>query len=180
VGEPFWDASIGKAALVVVVRFVRMTAYFWARWGPRFNLDVPDVLDELSRNQSRNLYLITEQGRVVATSAGNSAEAMKTTLPEATTRELIEREGQTVAQSRPQGREVLRCCGASAAALGSRRRNRRAPKRCAKAGVLRFRTVLLMTALLLGVGTAGVLRGVVRHRAARAPQRKAAAARGRW
>jgi len=153
VGDPFWDASIGKAALVVIVPIRQDDGVFLGALGAKINLDsLRNVLDELSANQSRNLYLITEQGRVVATSAGNSAEAMKTTLPEATTRELIEREGQTVAQSRPQGREVLavlrRIPQLRWAAVAETPR----AEAVREAGVLRFRTVLLMTALLLGVG----------------------------
>ncbi|HZE93719.1 MAG TPA: diguanylate cyclase [Gemmatimonadales bacterium] len=153
VGEPFWDASIGKAALVVVVPIRQDDGVFLGALGAKINLDsLRNVLDELSANQSRNLYLITEQGRVVATSAGNSAEAMKTTLPEATTRELIEREGQTVAQSRPQGREVLavlrRIPQLRWAAVAETPR----AEAVREAGVLRFRTVLLMIALLIGVG----------------------------
>jgi len=153
VGEPFWDASIGKAALVVVVPIRQDDGVFLGALGAKINLDsLRNVLDELSANQSRNLYLITEQGRVVASSAGNSAEAMKTILPEATTRELIEREGQTVAQSRPQGREVLavlrRIPQLRWAAVAETPR----AEAVREAGVLRFRTVLLMTALLLGVG----------------------------
>ena len=153
VGEPFWDASIGKAALVVVVPIRQDDGVFLGALGAKINLDsLRNVLDELSANQSRNLYLITEQGRVVASSAGNSAESMKTILPEATTRELIEREGQTVAQSRPQGREVLavlrRIPQLRWAAVAETPR----AEAVREAGVLRFRTVLLMTALLLGVG----------------------------
>src|SRR5437016_4166801 len=65
------------------------------------------MLGQLSPDRSRDLYLITEQGRVIISSAGSPADVMKTTLPETTTRELSEREGQTIVQSRPKGREVV-------------------------------------------------------------------------
>ncbi|HMG19294.1 MAG TPA: diguanylate cyclase [Gemmatimonadales bacterium] len=162
VGEPFWDASIGKAALVLVVPIRQDDGVFLGALGAKLNLDgVSDMLDQLSADRSRNLYLVTEQGRVVSSAAGNSADLMKTTLPEATTRELIEREGQTVVQSRSRGGEVVavlrRIPQIRWAAVAE------APRAAAlrEAGVLRFRTVLLLTALVLGVGLLAFLVGAV-------------------
>ena len=153
VGDPFWDASIAKPALVVIVPIRQDDGVFLGALGAKINLDsLSNVLDELSQGHSRDLYLITEQGRVVISSAGNSADLMKTTLPDATTRELIEREGQTVAQSRPQGRDVVavlrRIPQLRWAAVAETPR----AEALREAGVLRFRTVLLMSGLLLGVG----------------------------
>src|SRR3989454_974226 len=108
VGEPFWDAGIGKAALVLVVPIRRDDGLFLGALGAKINLDsLSNMLQQLSPDHSRDLYLITEQGRVIISSAGSPADVMKTTLPETTTRELSEREGQTIVQSRPKGREVV-------------------------------------------------------------------------
>ena len=160
VGDPFWDAGIGKAALVVVVPIRQDDGLFLGALGAKINLDsLRNVLDQLSADHSRELYLITEQGRVVISSAGNSADLMKTTLPEATTRELVDREGQTVAQSRPQGRAVLavlqRIPQLRWAAVAETPR----AEAVREAGVLRFRTVLLMIALLVGVGLLAFIAG---------------------
>src|SRR5436189_2553231 len=153
VGEPFWDAAINKAALVLVVPIRQDDGVFLGALGAKINLDsLKDMLDGLSADHTRSLYLITEQGRVVISSAGNSADVMKMTLPDATTRELSEREGQTVVQSRPQGREVVAVLRRipqlrwAAVAETPRAEALRA------AGVLRFRTVLLLTSLLVAVG----------------------------
>ena len=147
VGEPFWDAAINKAALVLVVPIRQDDGVFLGA------LDsLKDMLDGLSADHTRSLYLITEQGRVVISSAANSADVTKMTLPDATTRELSEREGQTVVQSRPQGREVVAVLRRipqlrwAAVAETPRAEALRA------AGVLRFRTVLLLTSLLVAVG----------------------------
>jgi len=162
VGEPFWDASIGKAALVLVVPIRQDDGVFLGALAAKINLDsLRDMLEELSAGRSRNLYLVTEQGRVVSSATGNSADLMKTTLPEGTTRELIEREGQTVVQSRSRGGEVVavlrRIPQIRWAAVAE------APRAAAlrEAGVLRFRTVLLLTALVLGVGLLAFLVGAV-------------------
>ena len=159
-GEPFWDAGIGKAALVLVVPIRQDDGVFLGALGAKITLDsLRNVLDGLSGDHSRTLYFITEQGRVVISSAGNSADLMKTTLPEAATRELIEREGKTVAQSRPQGREVVvvlrRIPQLRWAAVAETPR----AEAVREAGVLRLRTVLLLIALLLGVGLLAFIAG---------------------
>src|SRR5947208_3295826 len=153
VGDPFWDASVGKAAIVLVVPIRRDDGLFVGALGAKLNLDgVRDMLEQLSADGSRELYLITEQGHLVISSAGNSAELLKTALPEATTRELVEREGQTVVQSRPRGREVVavlrRIPQLRWAAVAE------APRAEAlrEAGALRSSTLLLLTGLVLGVG----------------------------
>ena len=153
VGDPFWDASVGKAAIVLVVPIRRDDGLFVGALGAKLNLDgVRDILEQLSADGSRELYLITEQGHLVISSAGNSAELLKTALPEATTRELVEREGQTVVQSRPRGREVVavlrRIPQLRWAAVAE------APRAEAlrEAGALRSSTLLLLTGLVLGVG----------------------------
>src|SRR2546428_12522598 len=115
-GEPFWDAGLGKAVIVLVVPIRQDDGAFLGALGAKVNLDgVRDMLEQLSADGggsggTRSLYLITEPGRVVVSSAGSSGDLMKTTLPQATTRELVEREGQPVVQSRPGGgggREVV-------------------------------------------------------------------------
>ncbi len=161
VGDPLWDASIGKATVVVVVPIRQDDGLFLGALGAKINLDsLREVLDQLSPDHSRDLYLITEQGRVVIRAEGNPADAMKATLPDATTRELTEREGQTIAQARPQGREVLavlrRIPQLHWAAVAETPR----AETVREAGVLRFRTVLLLSLLILGVGLLAFMVGL--------------------
>src|SRR6266403_1717199 len=161
VGEPFWDTAINKAVLVLVVPIRQANGVFLGALGAKINLDsLKDMLDGLSAGHTRSLYLITEQGRDVISSAGNSADVMITLLPDATPRELNEREGQTVVQSRPAGREVVavfrRIPQLRWAAVAE------APRAEAlrEAGVLRSRTVLLLITLILGVGLLAFMVGV--------------------
>jgi len=130
-----WDASVGKAALVVVVPIRQDDGVFSGRAGGQ---DQPGQSPERGwtscrRNSVAKPLLITEQGRVVASSAA-LRRGDEDDIARSDHRELIEREGQTVAQSRPQGREVLAVLRASSAALGRpSRRNARAPKRVREA-----------------------------------------------
>ncbi|HEY3222078.1 MAG TPA: diguanylate cyclase [Gemmatimonadales bacterium] len=153
VGEPFWDAGVGKAAVLLVVPIRQDDGLFLGALVAKVNLDsLTNMLEQLSQNGSREVYIVTEQGRVVISSAGNSADLMKTTLPEATTRELTEREGQSVVQSRPRGREVVavlrRIPQVRWAAIAETPRGAAARE----AGALRFQTLLLLATLLIGVG----------------------------
>jgi diguanylate cyclase (GGDEF)-like protein len=160
-GEPFWDAGLGKAVMVVVVPIRQDDGVFLGALGAKINLDgVRDMLQQLSVDGSRDLYLITEPGRVVVSTIGNPADLMKTTAPPATTRELAEREGQAVVQSRPAGGEVVavlrRIPQLRWAAVAETPR----AEAVREAGVLRFRTVLLLSTLILGVGLLAYMVGV--------------------
>src|SRR5690349_9748534 len=160
-GEPAWDAALGKAVIVLVVPIRRDDGAFLGALAAKINLDgIKDTFEQLSLNGSRELYLITEQGHVVISSASSSADLMKTTLPDAATRELVEREGQTVVQTRAKGREVVavlrRIPQLHWAAVAE------APRAAAssEAGALRIRTVLLLLGLVLGVGLVAVTVGL--------------------
>jgi diguanylate cyclase (GGDEF)-like protein len=106
VGDAYWDPGVNKPVIVLVVPIRRDDGLFLGALSAKINLSgLIDVVREHSTD-ARRVYAITEQGRVVISSAGNSADVMKTTMPAVATRELLEREGQTVGQTRAQGREV--------------------------------------------------------------------------
>ena len=108
VGDPFWDTSISKAAILLVVPIRRDDGLFLGAMGAKINLDaVRDTLQLLAGGSSRSISIITEQGRVVISSTGNPAEVMKTALSETATGDLVEREGRPVVQSRAAGPDVV-------------------------------------------------------------------------
>lgn len=153
VGDAVWDAAVGKPVIVVVVPIRRDDGLFLGALSAKVNLNgLIDMLREQSRDRSGDLYVITEQGRVVIRSAGNSADLMKTTLPAATTRELVELEGQPVAQSRAQGHDVVavlrRVPQLRWAAVAETPRE----EAVREAGTARVRTGLVVVALLVVIG----------------------------
>ena len=106
VGDAYWDPGVNKPVIVLVVPIRRDDGLFLGALSAKINLSgLIDVVREHGTD-TRRVYAITEQGRVVISSAGNSADVMKTTMPAVATRELLEHEGQTVGQTRAQGREV--------------------------------------------------------------------------
>jgi diguanylate cyclase (GGDEF)-like protein len=105
VGDAYWDPGVNKPVIVLVVPIRRDDGLFLGALSAKVNLSgLIEVVREHS-TASRRVYAITEQGRVVISSAGNSADVMKTTVPAVAMRELLEREGQTLDQAR-QGSEV--------------------------------------------------------------------------
>jgi diguanylate cyclase (GGDEF)-like protein len=164
VGDAFWDAGASKPVIVLVVPIRRNDGLFLGALSAKVNLNgLSDMLREQggAPDRSRDVYVITEQGRVVISAAGNSANLMKTVLPAATTRELFEREGRSVAHSHAQGREVVAVLRrvpqlrwATVAEM---------PRAAAlrEAGASRFRTVLLIATLLVVVGLLAFLGGVL-------------------
>jgi diguanylate cyclase (GGDEF)-like protein len=147
--------------MVLVVPIRQDDGAFLGALGAKINLDgVRDMLEQLSVEGSRSLYLITEPGRVVVSSAANSADLMKTTLPQPTTRELGEREGQPVVQSRPAGREVVAVLRHIPQLRWAAVAETPRAEAVREAGVLRVRTVLLLFTLILGVGLLAYMVGL--------------------
>src|SRR3954471_19153414 len=96
VGEPAWDASISKPVIVIAVPIRKDDGLLLGAMSAKVNLNsLGDMLQDHAGG-GRDVSVITEPGRLVISSAGSSADMMKTTLPAATTRELFEREGQAV------------------------------------------------------------------------------------
>src|SRR5258705_405231 len=101
VGDPSWDASLGKPVIVLVVPIRREDGMFLGALSAKVNLSgLVDMLQQQA-GADRKLYVITEHGRYLISSVGNSADVMKATLPAKTTRDLLDKEGQ------PVGRESI-------------------------------------------------------------------------
>lgn len=162
VGDPFWDSGLTKAAIVLFVPIRRDDGLFLGAMGAKINLDgVRDTLQQLASASARTVYIVTEQGHVLLSSTGNPADVMKTALPEAATRELVDREGRAVVQSRAEGSEVaavlrripqLRWAAIAEAPSSEATR---------EAAALRSQTVLLLIPLLLGISLLAFIVGVM-------------------
>lgn len=107
VGDAYWDTGVNKPVVIMVVPIRRDDGLFQGALAAKVNLSGLIEVLHAHATDSRRVYAITEQGRTVISSAGNSAEIMKSTLPTVTARELFEREGQAVGQSRARSGEVL-------------------------------------------------------------------------
>jgi diguanylate cyclase (GGDEF)-like protein len=161
IGEPLWDTGVGKATIVIAVPIRRDDGFFLGALGGKINLDgVRDLLAQRSLGTSRQAYLITEQGRVIISSAGSSADLMKSTLPAPTTRELFEREGETIAQSRPNGRDVFAVLRTIPQLHWAAVTETPRAEATRGAGALRVRTGLLVVALVLGIGVVAFALGL--------------------
>jgi diguanylate cyclase (GGDEF)-like protein len=108
IGEAYWDAALGKAALVLAVPVREADGRFRGAFAAKLNLHaVSDMLPRLSSLGSPDVALVTDQGKLVIKSRVSSAELMRTKLPESTADALFEKEGQNVVYKRADGQEVL-------------------------------------------------------------------------
>jgi diguanylate cyclase (GGDEF)-like protein len=108
VGDAYWDASVGKAAIVLAIPIRQTDGRFLAAFTATLNLHaVADLLERLAPNGPLDLYLITDQGKLVVSSRASSAELVRTRLPEPTMSALLQGEGQTVVYKRADGRESM-------------------------------------------------------------------------
>jgi diguanylate cyclase (GGDEF)-like protein len=108
VGEAYWDAGLGKAALALAVPIRQADGRYVGALMAKLNLrSVADILQRLAPADSGDVYLVNEQGRLILRSRSSSADLMRTKLPPATTQALIDREGATVEYKRADGRDVI-------------------------------------------------------------------------
>src|SRR2546428_13436572 len=73
---------------------------------------VADVLQRLAPRDAGgggrgDVYVMTDQGRLILRSRVGSAELMRTKVPAATTQALLDREGSTVEYKRADGQDVI-------------------------------------------------------------------------
>jgi diguanylate cyclase (GGDEF)-like protein len=108
VGEAYWDAGLGKAALALAVPIRQADGRYVGALMAKLNIrSVADILQRLAPADSGDVYLVNEQGRLILRSRSSSADLMRTKLPPATAQALIDREGATVEYKRADGRDVI-------------------------------------------------------------------------
>src|SRR3989442_627497 len=108
VGDAYWDGAIGKPAMVLAVPIRQADGRFLGAFTAKLNLrTVAELLQRLAPDDPQDVYLITDQGKLIIRSRVSSADLMRTRLPETTTRALLDREGQIVMYKRADGRDVV-------------------------------------------------------------------------
>jgi diguanylate cyclase (GGDEF)-like protein len=108
VGDAYWDAGLGKAALALAVPIRQADGRYVGALMAKLNLRaVADILQRLAPADSGDVYLMNEQGRFILRSRSSSAELMRTKVPPAMLQALIDREGATVEYKRADGRDVI-------------------------------------------------------------------------
>ena len=107
-GDAYWDAGVGKAAIVLAVPIREADGRLLAAFTAKVSLRaVAEILQRLSPHEPGDVYLMTEQGRMIIRARASSADLMRTRLPDTATRGLVDREGQTAAYRRAGGQEVV-------------------------------------------------------------------------
>src|SRR5207302_2019326 len=162
VGDAYWDAALGKAAIVLAVPIRQADGRFLGAFTAKLNLHtVAELLQRLAPDEPRDVYLMTDQGKLIIRPRVSTADLMRTRLPETTTRVLLDREGQPVVYRRAEGREVIgalrrvpRLGWAAVAEL---------PQAAALREVSRLwnSTALMIAALLAAVGLMAYVLGLV-------------------
>jgi diguanylate cyclase (GGDEF)-like protein len=161
VGAAAWDPSLGKGTLVVAVPVQRGEGRTLGALAARLSLRGAEKGLRAFAPRGGQVYLLTIAGTVIASSAESSAELMKATVKPRSLNRLKSREGLVVTYESVGGADVV----------GSLKRVPRAkwavvseiPADAAYGQVRRFRyvTLLLVSALLLGVGLIAYRLGVL-------------------
>jgi len=116
VGDAYWDTGLGKAAIALAVPIRQADGKYVGALMAKLNLRaVADVLQRLAPRDEGgaggagggDLYVMTEQGRLILRSRVSSAELMRTKLPTETVQALVDREGSSVEYKRADGQGVI-------------------------------------------------------------------------
>ncbi len=116
VGDAYWDIGLGKAAIGLAVPIRQADGKYVGALIAKINLRaVADVLQRLAPRDPNgegggggaDIYVMTDQGRLILRSRTSSAELMRTRLPTETVQALIDREGSSVEYKRADGRDVM-------------------------------------------------------------------------
>jgi len=108
VGDPYWDAGLAKAAIVLAVPIRQADGRFLGVLSAKINLrSIADTLARLAPATAGEIFIMTDRGRMILTSRTSSAELMRTNVPASTTQLLIDHEGETVNYERAEGRDVV-------------------------------------------------------------------------
>jgi len=108
VGDAYWDALLGSAAILLAVPIRDADGRFLGACTAKINLhSVATLMDRLFPGDSGDVYLMTEQGKLVIKSRVSSAALMRTKLPKQATEALFDKEGSTVAYKRWDGQDVV-------------------------------------------------------------------------
>jgi diguanylate cyclase (GGDEF)-like protein len=99
---------VRKPATILAVPIRETDGRFLGAFIAKINLrSVADILQRLSPGEPGDVYLVTDEGKLVMRSRVSSAEVMRTKLPKTTTQALFDGEGTNVAYKRADGQEVL-------------------------------------------------------------------------
>ena len=104
IGEAYWDAGLGKAAIVLAVPIRQPDGRLLAAFTAKATLRaVAEILQRLSPREPGDAYLMTDQGRMIISARASSADLMRRP-PDTAARVLLDQEGQTVTYRRGGGR----------------------------------------------------------------------------
>jgi diguanylate cyclase (GGDEF)-like protein len=160
-GDPYWDSAIDKPVILLAVPIRRADGQFIGAVTSKVNLlPLRDLLEQLAPDASRDVFVITEQGRLLIRARDNSAELMRETIPDAAATALSDREGEPVIYTRGDSQQVVAIWKRvpllrwAAVAEMPRARAVRA------AGVLRTGTLFMIIVMVAGVGGLAFVVGV--------------------
>jgi len=116
VGDAYWDIGLGKAAIGLAVPIRQADGKYVGALMAKINLRAAaDVLQRLAPRDPNgegggggaDIYVMTEQGRLILRSRVSSAELMRTRLATDVVQALTDREGSLVEYKRADGRDVM-------------------------------------------------------------------------
>ena len=96
-GAPYWDSTVGRPEMLVAVPIRLASGRFLGAITARVNLGtVADTLQRFSPGDAGQVYVMSEDGRLIVSSRGSSAAVMKLRYTTSDARWLLAREGRAI------------------------------------------------------------------------------------
>lgn len=162
IGEPYWDSTLGRGIIVLVVPISRRDMVLGAV-AARVSLEaVASILRRFTPGDSGNVALLTDRGAFITTARASTPEVMQTRLDQQDNQTLLGRIGNLVEFREGVGgpavlgtlQRVPRLDGVVVATLPQAEAYRQVTR-------LRNLTILMVSGLLLGVGGLAYLLSLV-------------------
>lgn len=108
VGDAYWDVGLGKPAVPLAVAIRQPDGRYVGALNAKVNLrSVGEILQRLAPGDGGDLFIMTDQGRMVLRARVSSAELMRARLGSEMTQPLFDKEGSPVSYKRADGAAVL-------------------------------------------------------------------------
>jgi len=107
-GTPYWDSTAARPEMVIAVPMRLANGRLLGAVAAKVNLrSVADTLKRFSPGDAGQVYVMSEEGRMIVSSRGSSAELMKLGYSRDDTRYLLAREGRAVQFASVTGERVV-------------------------------------------------------------------------
>jgi diguanylate cyclase (GGDEF)-like protein len=161
-GPPYWDKNLSRAAMLVAVPVRQAGGRLLGAIVARLNLNLVDAdLRRLTPGDSSHVYVIGPDGGVITSSQGSTAQLMRERLPPETVKRLVAHEGKALEYENTLPQPVVGALQTASQLGWSVVAEVPLAEAYRQLNHVRNVSIMIVTALLVGVGLLAYLLGLI-------------------